>query len=120
MASRNFSRNQFVLKIDFSCISVSAILEDQNFSIINFDKYSGFSDHTIGIHAALIALSRGASILEKHFTLDKKMHGPDHSCSMTPDELSEINAFVIISWVTLNNPLVTVYLPSHNYAPLFH
>ena len=52
-------------KIDFLyCISkYPTMLEDLNFSIINFDKYSGFSDHTIGIHAALIALSRGASYL---------------------------------------------------------
>jgi len=50
-------------------------------------KFAGFSDHTIGIEASMVALSRGASIIEKHFTLDKNLEGPDHICSMTPNEL---------------------------------
>ena len=41
----------------------------------------------------MISLSRGAKIVEKHFTLDKNMHGPDHSCSMVPSELKEISDF---------------------------
>ena len=68
-------------------------LNELKFSEVDFNKYSGFSDHTVGISASLIALSRGAKILEKHFTLDKKMYGPDHSGSMIPDELFEINQF---------------------------
>ncbi|MFC1930554.1 N-acetylneuraminate synthase family protein [Chloroflexota bacterium] len=67
--------------------------EDLNFSEIEFTRYSGFSDHTIGIEAALAAMARGAKIIEKHFTLDKKMHGPDHAGSMSPDELREIVDF---------------------------
>ena len=66
---------------------------DLKFSSVDFSRYGGFSDHTIGTAAAMISLSRGAKILEKHFTLDKKMHGPDHSCSMVPSELKEINEF---------------------------
>ena len=54
------------------------------------DKYSGFSDHTIGMNAPLIAVARGARILEKHFTLSKKMHGPDHQGSMEPNELRQL------------------------------
>ena len=68
-------------------------LNELKFSEVDFNSYSGFSDHTVGISASLIALSRGAKILEKHFTLDKKMYGPDHSGSMIPDELFEINQF---------------------------
>ena len=52
--------------------------------------YAGFSDHTIGIEAALTAVGRGARIIEKHFTLNKGLPGPDHICSATPDELTEL------------------------------
>ena len=52
--------------------------------------YEGFSDHTIGIEAALVAVGRGARIIEKHFTLNKGLSGPDHICSATPDELGEL------------------------------
>jgi sialic acid synthase SpsE len=53
--------------------------------------YEGFSDHTIGIEAALVAVGRGARIVEKHFTLNKGLPGPDHVCSATPDELAELS-----------------------------
>ena len=62
-------------------------LNDLNFSNIDFSKYDGFSDHTIGLNASMIAFARGAKIIEKHLTLDKKMFGPDHEGSITPDEL---------------------------------
>jgi len=52
--------------------------------------YSGFSDHTIGIEASLVAVARGARIIEKHFTLNKGLPGPDHVCSVTPEELAEL------------------------------
>lgn len=52
--------------------------------------YAGFSDHTIGIEASLVAVGRGARIIEKHFTLNKGLPGPDHICSATPDELTEL------------------------------
>lgn len=68
-------------------------LEDLHLSTIDFTRYTGFSDHTIGIHAPQIALARGATILEKHFTIDKKMYGPDHAGSMTPDELLALDSF---------------------------
>ena len=67
--------------------------EDLNFLEVDFSKYSGFSDHTIGIEAALVAMARGARIIEKHFTLDKKMRGPDHLTSMEPDELRQMIDF---------------------------
>jgi len=53
--------------------------------------YCGFSDHTLGIEAALIAMARGATVIEKHFTLNKGLAGPDHVCSMTPDELATLS-----------------------------
>jgi len=66
---------------------------DLNFSKISFDKFDGFSDHTIGLDASFIALSRGAKIIEKHVTLDKNMHGPDHEGSITPKELKKLIDF---------------------------
>jgi len=76
------------------CVSkYPAQLSELKFNNVDFEKYGGFSDHTLGINAALIAISRGANILEKHFTLDKKLFGPDHEGSMEPDELSQISKF---------------------------
>lgn len=49
----------------------------------------GYSDHSIGYEASLIALGLGASILEKHFTLNKKLSGPDHKASLSPSELNK-------------------------------
>lgn len=50
----------------------------------------GFSDHTQGLEAAFGAVALGAKVVEKHFTLDKSMPGPDHKASITPDELKEL------------------------------
>ena len=47
----------------------------------------GFSDHTVGISIALAAAARGASIIEKHFTLDRGLPGPDHKASIEPEQL---------------------------------
>lgn len=47
----------------------------------------GYSDHTLGIEVDIAAVAMGASCIEKHFTLDKNMDGPDHKASLEPDEL---------------------------------
>lgn len=47
----------------------------------------GYSDHTVGIEVPIAAAAMGAVVLEKHFTLDKNMPGPDHRASLEPDEL---------------------------------
>lgn len=54
----------------------------------------GFSDHTIGATAALAAVARGATILEKHLTLDRTMPGPDHAASMEPDAFADLVASI--------------------------
>lgn len=50
----------------------------------------GYSDHTLGNDAAIAAVALGASIIEKHFTLDRTMEGPDHIASIEPDELKNL------------------------------
>ena len=47
----------------------------------------GYSDHTLGIDVSLAAVARGAQVIEKHFTLDKQLPGPDHLASLEPEEL---------------------------------
>lgn len=48
----------------------------------------GYSDHTLGIEVPIAAAALGAEVIEKHFTLDKKMQGPDHRASLDTDELA--------------------------------
>ncbi|KLE03679.1 N-acetylneuraminate synthase [Aliarcobacter butzleri] len=52
-----------------------------------FDITFGYSDHTLGIEVDIAAVAMGACCIEKHFTLDKTMEGPDHKASLEPDEL---------------------------------
>ncbi|MDZ7817715.1 MAG: N-acetylneuraminate synthase [Aliarcobacter sp.] len=52
-----------------------------------FDISYGYSDHTLGIEVDIAAVAMGASCIEKHFTLDKTMEGPDHKASLEPEEL---------------------------------
>jgi N,N'-diacetyllegionaminate synthase len=52
-----------------------------------FDVAFGYSDHTLGIEVDIAAAAMGATVIEKHFTLDKTMEGPDHKASLEPDEL---------------------------------
>ncbi len=67
-------------------------MEDVNLSAmvtmgLAFDVNFGYSDHTLGIEIPTAAVALGASVIEKHFTLDKTMEGPDHKASLEPDEL---------------------------------
>ena len=69
-------------------------INDANLNVIgtykkNFSFFVGYSDHTTDELAAIIAVAIGAKVIEKHFTLDKKLPGPDHSSSMTPSEFSD-------------------------------
>ncbi len=67
-------------------------MEDVNLNAMQtiqkeFDVAVGYSDHTLGIEVDISAVTMGASIVEKHFTLDKTMKGPDHKASLDPKEL---------------------------------
>ena len=50
----------------------------------------GYSDHTLGIEIPIAATAMGATVIEKHFTLDRTMKGPDHRASLEPDELKQM------------------------------
>lgn len=72
-----------------------APLADVNLSAMSsirdeFRVQVGYSDHTEGIEIALAAVALGASAIEKHFTLDRSMGGPDHAASLQPDELRDL------------------------------
>lgn len=67
-------------------------MKDVNLSAMNsiqnaFKLPVGYSDHTIGIEIPIAAVALGAEMIEKHFTLDKTMEGPDHKASLEPEEL---------------------------------
>jgi N-acetylneuraminate synthase len=54
----------------------------------------GYSDHTLGIAVSIAAVARGAAVIEKHFTIDRNMAGPDHAASLEPDELRAMIAAI--------------------------
>lgn len=56
----------------------------------NFGHPAGYSDHTLGIEVPIAAATLGAEVIEKHFTLDRNMEGPDHKASLEPSELAEM------------------------------
>ena len=67
-------------------------MEDVNLNAMKtikkeFDVAVGYSDHTLGIEVDIAAVAMGASIVEKHFTIDKAKEGPDHKASLEPEEL---------------------------------
>ena len=65
---------------DVNLLAMNTIKETFNVNV-------GYSDHTIGIEVPVAAVVLGASVIEKHFTLNKGMEGPDHKASLGPDEL---------------------------------
>lgn len=70
------------------------------------EKYNaviGLSDHTIGNHAAMAAVSLGASIVEKHFTHSRDEKGPDSEFSMEPSELKALSCDLNLIWQSLGN-----------------
>ncbi|MCW5632647.1 MAG: N-acetylneuraminate synthase [Rubrivivax sp.] len=65
----------------------------------------GYSDHTMGIEVALAAAARGARVIEKHFTLDRELPGPDHAASLEPQELRQLVAGVRRVETALGSPV---------------
>ena len=67
----------------FEDVNLKAMLEIGE----KFGVQIGYSDHTKGIEVPIAAVALGATVIEKHFTLDKNMEGPDHKASLEPDDL---------------------------------
>lgn len=67
----------------YNDVNLEAMLTLKN----KFGLHVGYSDHTNGIEIPIAAVAMGAEIIEKHFTLDRNMDGPDHKASLEPDEL---------------------------------
>jgi sialic acid synthase SpsE len=93
----NFCKKKIYL---LHCVSLYPTeLKDINLNRIKklskiFNCQIGFSDHTIGTIAAIKAFDLGANIIEKHFTLDKNMIGPDHKCSADYNDLKQICYYI--------------------------
>lgn len=67
-------------------VNLKAMLHIQK----EFDIQVGYSDHTLGIEVPIAAVALGAEVIEKHFTLDRTMKGPDHAASLEPGELKNM------------------------------
>ncbi len=67
--------------IDVNLLAMQTMKEALNVEV-------GYSDHTLGIEVSIAAVALGASVIEKHFTLDRNLPGPDHKASLEPDELN--------------------------------
>ena len=70
----------------FADVNLKAMLEIKE----KFGVQIGYSDHTKGIEIPVAAVALGATVIEKHFTLNKNMEGPDHKASLEPDELKSM------------------------------
>ena len=68
-----------------------------------FNLPVGYSDHTLGIAVPIAAVARGARVIEKHFTLDRTMDGPDHKASLEPDELKSMIDGIRVVETSLGN-----------------
>ena len=68
-----------------------------------FKMTVGYSDHSLGIDASIAAVSLGATVIEKHLTLDTKMQGPDHAASMNPKHFFEMVERIRLLEVSLGN-----------------
>jgi N,N'-diacetyllegionaminate synthase len=94
-------------------------MEDVNLNAMQtmrqeFNVAVGYSDHTLGIEVDIAAVTMGASIIEKHFTLDKAMKGPDHKASLDPAELKAM----VTSIRNVENALGDgIKLPSRSEQP---
>ncbi len=92
------------------CVSNYPCADDSlNLTVMNTLKQAfqlpvGFSDHSVGSEAAVLSIALGAKMVEKHFTLDKHLPGPDHRASSTPDEFIELATAIRRAEVMLGVP----------------
>lgn len=90
---RKFKNNNFVLLhcvSNYPCSHQSLNLNVLNTLKSKFKCDVGFSDHSIGYEAAMLSCALGAKVIEKHFTISKKLNGPDQAASITPKDFSSM------------------------------
>lgn len=95
-------------------VNLKAMLELQ-------EKYQvkvGYSDHTRGIEVPIAAVALGATVIEKHFTLDRNMPGPDHKASLEPEELKAMVSAIRHIELALGNGHKTVSPSEKNNIPI--
>lgn len=92
-AARSAGNNQIVLLQCTSLYPAPTYLSNLRAMVSMrsaFGALVGYSDHTMGDHIALAAVAMGACMIEKHFTLDRTLPGPDHAFAIEPDEMGEM------------------------------
>lgn len=105
---RKYNDNEFVI---LHCTTAyPTVLEDVNLKVMEtikkeFGVNVGYSDHTKGIDVPIAATALGAVVIEKHFTLDKEMEGPDHRASLDPKELKQMVESIRNVQISLGNGL---------------
>ncbi|WP_131826443.1 N-acetylneuraminate synthase family protein, partial [Salinivibrio sp. MA607] len=104
-------------KCDFTllhCVSnYPCAIESLNLKVMNtlknaFNCEVGYSDHALGTLPAVASIALGATIIEKHFTLDKSMDGPDHKASSDPEEFKELVDAIRTTEIALGTPIKSV------------
>jgi N-acetylneuraminate synthase len=90
--------------------SYPAAPQDVNLAAMNtlaaaFGVPVGYSDHTLGIGVSIAAVARGATVIEKHMTLDRARPGPDHAASLEPAELAELVSSIRDVEVAIGSPV---------------
>ena len=89
IVSLGMGASPFEYADNLHCVSAyPAPLDQMNMARVGEDWITGLSDHTEGYLAAVMAVARGATIIEKHFTLDRNAEGLDHHMSLEPDEMT--------------------------------
>ena len=90
---KKFKNNKIILLhcvSNYPCSNKSLNLKSISLLQNKFKLMVGYSDHSIGNKAAIISVALGAVLIEKHFTIDRSLPGPDQKTSITPDELKKI------------------------------
>ena len=113
-----YDNNQEILIM--SCRSTyPARFEDIDLGEIKFLKNSmtheiGYSDHTEGNLVSLLAVSSGATFIERHFTIDKKLPGPDNKISINPEETKELSRLLQQVFDSINNKRKIIHSSEQN------
>ena len=96
---------------DVNLRAMTTIARELNVSV-------GYSDHTLGTEVSVAAVAMGATVIEKHFTLDRSLSGPDHSASLEPSELASMVSQIRNIEVALGDGVKKPTLPEQENIPI--